>query len=237
MRTKPDTLEKLHAFFGGRFRGTSEHLGLRECEITYDGKMREQLEVLEEHADAGPQLRKIGLGITNGNSFDSDGAFLKRLERVDAFNQCRFSRSRWAAYHDDLTFGDFGRAVLQDLNFAVPLTDFADRDHGCSANDGDAVLQTAHTVRCGERDDKIDGRGEQVHLDEAAVALSNLGRGSQEIGDGDYVDQRCILTQNDGLRKQHRQHVAEGLREYDFAHGSPVGHAERLRRLDLAARN
>src|SRR6266704_2904365 len=105
------------------------------------------------------------------------------------------------------------------------------------ADDGDAVLQGAHAVGGGERDDEIDERREQVHLDQAPVALRDLGGGAEEVGDRQHVDQRGVLEQDDGLGEQHRHHVAERLRQHDVAHDRRIGHAERLGGGDLAARD
>jgi hypothetical protein len=46
-----------------------------------------QLEMLEHHADAGPQLRQVGLRIADRDSIHCDGALFERLEPVDAFDQ------------------------------------------------------------------------------------------------------------------------------------------------------
>src|SRR6202008_3040097 len=102
--------------------------------------------MLEHHANAGPQLWQLGLRVADRDPVHRDIAFLERFETVDAFDQGRFSRSRWAAHHDYLAFGNFGGAILQHLDFAVPFTDIGDRNHGRSAYDGDAVLQAAHAV-------------------------------------------------------------------------------------------
>src|SRR5262245_59740936 len=109
--------------------------------------MREQLKVLEYHADAGPQLWQISLRVADRNPLDRDGAFLERFECIDAFDQRRFARPRWTAHHDNLAFGDVGRAIFQHLYLAVPLADVSDRNHGRrSTDDGDALLQAAHAV-------------------------------------------------------------------------------------------
>src|SRR5665647_1125002 len=60
------------------------------------------------------------------------------------------------------------------------------------------------------------------------VALRDLAGGAEEIRDRQHIDQRGVLEQHDGLRQQHRQHVAERLRQHDVAHGLAVGQAERL---------
>src|SRR5690348_4926693 len=104
-------------------------------------------------------------------------------------------------------------------------------------DDGDARLQTLDQAGCGERNQKVDERREQVHLDQAAVALRDLGGGAQEIRDREHVDQRGVLEQDDRLRQQHGRHIAERLRQDDVAHHLPIGHAERIAGGRLPARD
>jgi hypothetical protein len=96
--------------------------------------MREQLEVLEHHADAGTQLRQIGPGGIDLGAIDDDVALLERLERIHRLDQRRFARSRWAANDDHFALFDLGRAVGQHLELAVPLGNVVDLDHRHGAN-------------------------------------------------------------------------------------------------------
>src|SRR6266850_950021 len=92
--------------------------------------MRKQLEMLKHHADAGAQFRQIGLGIVDLDAVEDDFPALEWLQRVDAFDQGRFSRSRRAAHHHHLALGDAGGAILQRLErWPVPFVDVADLDH------------------------------------------------------------------------------------------------------------
>src|SRR5260221_12965578 len=97
--------------------------------------MRKQFKMLEHHADAGAQFRQIGFGIVDLDAVENDFAALERLQRVDAFYQCRFSRSRRTAHHHHLALGDAGGAILQRLEpRPVPFVDVADLDHEGLAN-------------------------------------------------------------------------------------------------------
>src|SRR4051812_2718419 len=107
----------------------------------------------------------------------------------------------------------------------------------CSADDGDPAIEPAHGGRGCKRNEEIDHGGEQIHLHKTPVALRHLGGGAKEIGDRQHVNQRGVLEQDDGLRQQHRHHVAEGLRQDDVGHGGAVVHAERLGRGHLPARD
>ena len=91
--------------------------------------MREQLEVLEHHADARAQLGQVGLGVGDRDAVDDDVALLEGLERVDGLDQRRLARARGPADDDDLALLDGGRAIGQHLEAAVPLGDVLDVDH------------------------------------------------------------------------------------------------------------
>src|SRR5262249_2299804 len=107
-----------------------EHLDLRQLEVAHDGQVRKQLEMLEHHADARPQLRQVGLAVAHGNAGDRDAALLERLEPRDALDQGRLARARRAAHPHHPALGDLGGAVLEHLEVPVPLADAAERDHG-----------------------------------------------------------------------------------------------------------
>jgi hypothetical protein len=111
-------------------RGASIPRALHHAAAVGLKDMREQFEMLKHHADAGAQLRQVGLAVADGNAGDRDGAFLERLEPIDAFDQRRLARARWTAHAHDFALGDLRRAMLQHLKVGVPLADFAERDHG-----------------------------------------------------------------------------------------------------------
>src|SRR3954465_241078 len=91
---------------------------------------------------------------------------------------------------------------------------------------GDPGLQAPDPERCKTGNDEVDRGREQIHLDQPAVALRDLAGGAEKIGNRHHVNQRGALEQHDGLGQQHRQHVAERLRQHDVAHGLPIGQAE-----------
>src|SRR5712691_11813951 len=106
-----------------------------------------------------------------------------------------------------------------------------------SPDDGDAFLQALHQRRQAIREDKIHDCYEAIHLDQAVVAVRDLRGGAQKIRGGDHVHERGVLEQDDRLGEEHRQHVAEGLRQYDSPHRLPVIQSQRVTRPDLAARD
>src|SRR5450830_1410456 len=104
------------------------------------------------------------------------------------------------------------------------------------ANDGHAFLQAFHQPRQRIAQHEIHDGDKHIHLHQATIALRNFRGGANEIGNRQHVHQRYILEQHDGLRQQHRDHIAERLRQYDASHGLPVAHAQRLTRPYLATR-
>src|SRR5450830_1806843 len=105
------------------------------------------------------------------------------------------------------------------------------------ANDGDAFLQAFYQERQGIAQHEIHDSDKHIHFHQAAIALRDFRGGADEIGDRQHVHERHVLEQHDGLRQQHGDHVAKGLRQHDAAHGLPVIHAQRLPGPYLAAGN
>src|SRR5664279_3354641 len=103
-----------------------------------------------------------------------------------------------------------------------------------STDDGDLLLQLANQHRQREADDEVDDRGDEVGLDRPAVVLARHLEAFQQVIGADRVDERGVLEQDDGLRQQHRQHVAKRLRQDDQLHALRIGHADGVTGSDLA---
>ncbi len=86
--------------------------------------------MLEHHSGNRAKARQVGARITDRQVVDQDLALLKRFERIDGLDQGRFPGARRPADHDDLTFGDAGRAIVQNLGLVIPFADVPDLDHG-----------------------------------------------------------------------------------------------------------
>src|SRR5262249_197096 len=106
-----------------------------------------------------------------------------------------------------------------------------------SADDGDLLLQAFDQIRKRVADDEVHRRHEQVHLDQPPVALRDLRGRADEVGGRDHVYERSVLEQDDGLREQDRNHVAESLREDHQPHRLSVGEPQRVRGVDLSLRD
>ncbi len=223
----------------------AEHLDLRDREVLRHRQVGEQLEVLEHHADLAAQLGQVGLRVVDGHAVDVDLAFLDGLQCVDRLDQRGFARARRAAHDHHFALADGGGAVVQHLEAAVPLGNVLEFNHllysslTCrtgSADDGDLAVQALHRRREREAHDEVHDRGQQVGLDRATIVLARGLEALEHVVGADGIHERRILEQDDGLGQQHRQHVAERLRQDHELHVLPIGHAQRLAREHLATR-
>src|SRR6516164_6788522 len=122
MVLQPDAIEQFSSLGDRLLVRTPQNLLLRQAEILDDPQMREKFKVLKHHADASAQLRQVGPGIVDLDAVHDDFPALERLQRVHAFDQRRFPRSRRTAYDHHLALGDAGCAVFQGLKTAQPAS-------------------------------------------------------------------------------------------------------------------
>ncbi len=94
-------------------------------------------------------------------------------------------------------------------------------------------MQALDALRQQETQHEIHHGHQGVHLDHAAVALRDFHGGADEVGDVEQRHQRHVLEQHDGLGEQHRQHIAQRLRQDDQPHRLRVGQAQRIGRAEL----
>src|SRR5690606_2989321 len=136
MRPQANAVKKLAPAGGGLVPAAAQHLGLSQHQVLRHRQMREQLETLENHADARAQARKIGVRRTHGYAVDEDLALLERLESIDRFYKRGLARARRAANDNDLAQGNLRAAVVQHLRRPVPLADLLDFYHSpaCDSN-------------------------------------------------------------------------------------------------------
>src|SRR6185369_12922541 len=121
--------------------------------------------------------------------------------------------------------------------FLISIMGFIRFSPETSANDGDPLVQALDEPGQGKADDEVDQGRQQVRFHRPAVILARRVESLEQVVGSDGVDQRGVLEQDDGLRQQHRQHVAERLRQHDQLHVLAVGHAHGLPGMDLAARD
>src|SRR5581483_4164466 len=172
MRAQADAFEQLAALLLGGLRVAAKHSHLRQRQVAHDREMREEFEVLEDHADARTQLRQICLGVADRNPVDDDRALFERLEPVDALDQRGLAGTRRTAHNHHFAFGDTGAAIFKHLHGAVPLADVADRDHG-------TVTQRMMAMRCWRRRTQWDAASEITKYMAAAKRYISTSRPSR----------------------------------------------------------
>jgi len=92
----------------------------RQGAVLQDREVREQVELLEHHADLAPHRVGVALRGREVDAVDHDAPFLHRLEPVDAADQGGLARSRGAAHHDPLAGLHVQVDVAQHLEFPEP---------------------------------------------------------------------------------------------------------------------
>ncbi len=92
--------------------------------------MREQIELLEHHADLAPHLMDVAQIAREFDSVNEDPAALMRLEPVDAADQRRFAGSRRPADDDAFAALDVKVDIAQRMVVAEPLIYADHRDGG-----------------------------------------------------------------------------------------------------------
>src|SRR5271168_3846404 len=85
--------------------------------------MREQVELLEHHADLAPHVEDCAGAVAELDSIDDDGATIVPFQPIDAADQRRLARSRRPANHDLLALVDVEIDLPQRLETAKPLVD------------------------------------------------------------------------------------------------------------------
>ena len=90
--------------------------------------MREQIELLEHHADIIAQHGAGRRAVIDRHTINGDLPFIMPLKPVDAADQGRLSRSGRTAYDDFLAFVDIEINVIQRPEIAKQLADPAHAD-------------------------------------------------------------------------------------------------------------
>ncbi len=91
--------------------------------------MREQVELLEDHADVGAQAGQVDARPRDRLAEDDDVPLLHALERVDAADQGALAGARGPTDHDDLAAVHREGDVAQDVELSEPLVDGLELDH------------------------------------------------------------------------------------------------------------
>ena len=110
-----DPRQVLHRRRLGFRRAQAARAHRRQRAVLQHGQVREQVELLEHHADLA--AHRVDVAATGGevDAVDDDAALLRRLEPVDAADQRRLARARGPADDDPLAGAHRQVDVGQDL--------------------------------------------------------------------------------------------------------------------------
>ena len=92
--------------------------------------MREQVELLEDHADVGAEPGQVDARPRDGLAENDDLPLLHALQRVDASDERALAGAGGPADDHDLAGRDLERDVTQDVELAEPFVDGLELDRG-----------------------------------------------------------------------------------------------------------
>jgi hypothetical protein len=124
-----DALQQLdRGLLGPRLRPAA-HPDRRQRDVLQHRQVREQVELLEDHADLAADGLDIANVVGQLNAVDDDLAALMILQAVDTANKGRFPRARWAKDHHHLAFFHRCCDALERMEIAIPLMNIAANNH------------------------------------------------------------------------------------------------------------
>src|SRR5690554_3834251 len=101
----------------------------REAAILQYREVGEEVEMLEYHAHAAPDLLDAFDVLRQRHTTHHYLALLMLFEVIDAANQCRLTRARRAADNDSLALLHLQVDIAQHMKVAIPFVDTAHLDH------------------------------------------------------------------------------------------------------------
>jgi hypothetical protein len=116
-------LEVLHRDGAGLVLVLVAHQPRRQHQVLDDGEMREEIEVLEHHADLAAHRVDVAAVLGQLMAVDDDAAAIMLLEPVDAADHGRLAGSGGPADNDALAALDAQIDVAQHMKVAIPLVD------------------------------------------------------------------------------------------------------------------
>jgi hypothetical protein len=125
-----DPGQVLHRHRLGVLAGHLLHPDRGEAAVLEDGEVREQVEVLEHHADLAADVVDLLEVVGELGAVDDDAPLLVLLEPVDAADHGRLAGAGRPADDDALAAADVQVDVAQDVELAVPLVHAEHLDGG-----------------------------------------------------------------------------------------------------------
>ncbi len=122
-------LQVLHGQFLGLLFRRAADPDRAERQVLEHGEVREQVEVLEHHADLAANFLDLFQVVGQLNAVDDDLALLMLFQAVDAADQGRLAGPGRAADDDAFAGFDVQVDVFEDMEFAVPFVHGDDPDN------------------------------------------------------------------------------------------------------------
>ena len=126
-------LEEMHGDFLGLALGHLAYPHRRQGAVLQHGEMREQVEVLEHHADYTANRLDVLEVAGQLGAIDHDAPLLVLFQAVDAANGGGLARTGRPAEDDTLALLHAEVDVLEHVELAVPLVHALQQDHRLSA--------------------------------------------------------------------------------------------------------
>ncbi|CUX19040.1 6-pyruvoyl-tetrahydropterin synthase (modular protein) [Agrobacterium tomkonis CFBP 6623] len=131
-----DALQIVHRHFFRFLLGHLANPDWRQRAVFEDGQMREEVEVLEHHANFATDFIDLLQVVGQFDAINLDRARLVFFQPVDAADHGRFARSRRAGDDDALALHHFQVDVAQYVEIAIPLVHAGDFDCHVRCRDG-----------------------------------------------------------------------------------------------------
>ena len=110
---KADTAQQLQGLFRGHFTRHTEHLFRRQRHILQDGPVREEVEMLEDHAHLPAQLVDVDLFLRDIDAVEQDRSARRRLQQVQAAQERALAGAGGADGRDDIALPDIDGDAVQ----------------------------------------------------------------------------------------------------------------------------
>ncbi|QTK78568.1 6-Pyruvoyl-Tetrahydropterin Synthase [Agrobacterium tumefaciens] len=248
-------------FFGFLFR----HLAnpdWRQRAVLKDRQMREEVEVLEHHADFATDFVDLLEVVGEFDAVNDDAARLVLFQTVDAADHGRLARAGRTGDDNALALHDLQVDITQHVEIAVPFVHAGDFDCDVRRRDGqffclgfchfERPLSFMPGVEVPFHEQRITRHAEAEDpeyeaCEDIARHGGNGGRpvrirlvecdDTEQVEHADDRDQRRVLEQPDEGVDDARNDELQRLWQYDQPRLLPVVQAERIRSFILSLRN
>ena len=115
----------------------------RKCQILEDRHVREEVELLKDHAHPLPHLVDIRLRIRDIHPFEEDSPAVRLLQEIETAEKGGFPGTGGSDQAEHLSPSDLRRYLLQHLQLPEGLSEFLHPDQNLSLSRPSAHLASA----------------------------------------------------------------------------------------------